>query len=181
MVPTVTATVTTSLQPPAPSQRGGVGVRVACTLVGGVLLADALWLMAQGFFMLGVTVPGAMGLALCVLAVSWHRVQAWLKGERWGRWLWRAGWLLLAAWVVSVAVFWAWLAQQVRGFEAAATTAPVKAIVVLGNGTPNGQPSPALRARLERLAARVFRDDQQLVAARGVSQKTRRNSSQIGL
>ena len=181
MVPTVTAAVTASLQPPAFNHRGGVGVRVACTLVGGVLLADALWLMAQGFFMLGVTVPGAMGLALCVLAVSWHRVQAWLKGERWGRWLWRAGWLLLAAWVVSVAVFWAWLAQQVRGFEAAATTAPVKAIVVLGNGTPNGQPSPALRARLERLAARVFRDDQQLVAARGVSQKTRRNSSQIGL
>jgi uncharacterized SAM-binding protein YcdF (DUF218 family) len=77
-------------------------------------------------------------------------VRAWLQGKRWGTVAWRGGWLLLAVWVVSVAAFWGWLAQQVRGFEGAATAAPVQAIVVLGSGTPNGQPSPALRARLDK-------------------------------
>ncbi len=150
VVPTVTAAVTGSRHTSSRKPRDGLWARVGCLLAGGVLLADALWLMAQGFFMVGVTVPGALGLALCLLAVSWHRVRTWLNGKSWGRWFWRAGWLLLAAWVVSVAAFWAWLAQQVRSFEASAITAPVQAIVVLGSGTPNGQPSPALRARLDK-------------------------------
>jgi uncharacterized SAM-binding protein YcdF (DUF218 family) len=133
----------------AVARSGWTWARRACALAGGVLLVDSLALMAQGFFMVGVTVPGALGLALCGLGARWHSVQAWLKGKRWGTLLWRTGWVLLAAWVVSVAAFWIWLAQQVRGFEGAVTAAPVKAIVVLGSGTPNGQPSPALRARLD--------------------------------
>lgn len=112
-------------------------------------MVDSLALMTQGFFMVGVTVPGALGLALCGLSARWYSVQAWLQGKRWGTRLWRTGWVLLAAWGVSVAAFWIWLAQQVRGFEGAVTAAPIKAIVVLGSGTPNGQPSPALRARLD--------------------------------
>ncbi|MDP3228438.1 MAG: YdcF family protein [Acidovorax sp.] len=119
-------------------------------LVGGLLLADALALLGKGFFMVGVTVPAVLGLALCALGARWHSVRTWLHGKRWGTFAWRGCWLLLAAWVVSVAAFWAWLAQQVRGFEGAATAAPVQAIVVLGSGTPNGQPSPALRARLDK-------------------------------
>lgn len=135
---------------PAGSQRRWPWARAASLLAGVVLLADALALMGQGFFMLGVTLPGVLGLALCALALSWHRVQAWLSGRRWGRLAWRAGWLLMAVWVISVAVFWAWLAQQVRQFEGAAHAAPLKAIVVLGSGTPRAQPSPALRARLDK-------------------------------
>lgn len=135
---------------PTGSQRRWPWARAASLLAGGVLLADALALMGQGFFMLGVTLPGVLGLALCALALSWHRVQAWLSGRRWGRLAWRAGWLVLAVWVISVALFWAWLAQQVRHFEGAAHAAPLKAIVVLGSGTPRAQPSPALRARLDK-------------------------------
>jgi uncharacterized SAM-binding protein YcdF (DUF218 family) len=137
-------------KPPAVAKPGWPWARIASALIGGLLLADALFLMVQGFFMVGVAVPGVLGLALCVLGIRWHSVRTWLQGKRWGPVVWRGGWLLLAAWVVSVAVFCAWLAQQVRGFEGAATAVPVQAIVVLGSGTPNGQPSPALRARLDK-------------------------------
>jgi uncharacterized SAM-binding protein YcdF (DUF218 family) len=137
-------------QPPAVTKSGWPWARIASLLVGGLLLADALVLMGKGFFMVGVTVPGVLGLALCALGSRWHSVRTWLQGKRWGVVVWRGGWLLLAAWVVSVAAFWVWLAQQVRGFEGAATAAPAQAIVVLGSGTPNGQPSPALRARLDK-------------------------------
>jgi len=70
MAPTVTVAVTASRHTSSRQPRGGWWARVGCLLAGGVLLADALWLMAQGFFMVGVTVPGALGLALCLLAVS---------------------------------------------------------------------------------------------------------------
>jgi len=117
--------------------------------VGSVLLADALVLMAMGFFMVGVTVPAALGLVLCFLGMRWHRVRDGFYRMRWGAAAWRTGWLFLAAWVCSVAVFWAVLAQQVDALGQADPAAAPQAIVVLGSGTPKGQPSPALRARLD--------------------------------
>lgn len=125
-------------------------LRLACLLAGAVLLADGLVLMSMGLFSMGVTVPGALGLALCLLAWGWHPLQARLGRARWTRRAWRAGWLLLLAWVASVGLFWNALAGQVQAFNAAAGDVPLSAIIVLGSGTPNGQPSPALRARLDK-------------------------------
>ncbi len=130
-------------------RRGWPWARTACLLVGSVLLADALVLMAMGFFMVGVTVPAALGLVPCFLGMRWQRVRAGFHRMRWGAAAWRTGWLLLAAWVCSVAVFWAVLAQQVDALGQADPAAAPQAIVVLGSGTPKGQPSPALRARLD--------------------------------
>ena len=130
-------------------RRGWPWARTACLLVGSVLLADALVLMAMGFFMVGVTVPAALGLVLCFLGMRWHRVRDGFYRMRWGAAAWRTGWLFLAAWVCSVAVFWAVLAQQVDALGQADPAAAPQAIVVLGSGTPKGQPSPALRARLD--------------------------------
>lgn len=125
-------------------------LRLASLLAGAVLLADGLVLMSMGLFSMGVTVPGALGLALCLLAWAWHPLQARLGRERWPRRAWRAGWLLFLAWVVSVGLFWNALAGQVQAFNASVGDVPLKAIIVLGSGTPNGQPSPALRARLDK-------------------------------
>lgn len=129
--------------------RGWPWARIACLLVGGVLLVDALVLMAMGFFMVGVTVPAALGLVLCFVGARWHGVRGWFHRLRWGRLAWRTGWLLLAAWVCSVGVFWAVLVQQVNALGPADKAATPQAIVVLGSGTPKGAPSPALRARLD--------------------------------
>lgn len=142
--------VTVDEWPSAAPRRHWPLARLACLLAGTVLLADGLVLMSMGLFSMGVTVPGALGLGLCLLAWRWQPLQAWRKRSRWGRRLWRAGWLLLLAWVASVALFWNALAGQVRTFNAAAADVPLKAIIVLGSGTPNGQPSPALRARLDK-------------------------------
>ncbi|WP_428000812.1 YdcF family protein [Acidovorax sp.] len=125
-------------------------LRLACLLAGAVLLADGLVLMSMGLFSMGVTVPGALGLALCLIAWGWHPLQARLGRAGWTRRVWRAGWLLLLVWVASVGLFWNALAGQVQAFNAAAGDVPLKAIIVLGSGTPNGQPSPALRARLDK-------------------------------
>jgi uncharacterized SAM-binding protein YcdF (DUF218 family) len=119
----------------------------------GLLLGDSLALMALGYFSMGVTVPGALGFAGGLLAWRWHPVHAWLGSGRWRRRLWQAGWLALAAWMASVAVFCYALARQVKAYDDAAAQMPLQAIVVLGSGTPRGQPSPALRARLDKARA----------------------------
>lgn len=157
---------------PAPGHGGGrrrgwPWARTACLLVGSVLLADALVLMAMGFFMVGVTVPAALGLVLCFLGMRWHRVRDGFYRMRWGAAAWRAGWLLLAAWVCSVGVFWAVLAQQVDALGQADPAAAPQAIVVLGSGTPKGQPSPALRARLDTANALAAAHPQAWVVVSG--------------
>ena len=148
-------------------RRGWPWARTACLLVGSVLLADALVLMAMGFFMVGVTVPAALGLVSCFLGMRWHRVRDGFYRMRWGAAAWRTGWLFLAAWVCSVAVFWAVLAQQVDALGQADPAAAPQAIVVLGSGTPKGQPSPALRARLDAAHALAAAHPQAWVVVSG--------------
>lgn len=133
----------------APARRWPVP-RLVCLAAGAVLLVDGLVLMGMGLFSMGVTVPAVLGLGLFLLATCWHAIQVWTRRVRWGKAVWRVGWLLVLAWVVSVALFWNALASQVRSLDGALAGAPLQAIIVLGSGTPNGQPSPALKARLDK-------------------------------
>lgn len=148
-------------------RRGWPWTRIACLLVGCVLLTDALVLMAMGFFMVGVTVPAALGLVLCFVGTRWHVVRDWFHRLRWGRLAWRTGWLLLGVWVCSVGVFWAVLVQQVNALGQADKAVTPQAIVVLGSGTPKGQPSPALRARLDTAHALAAAHPQAWVVVSG--------------
>jgi uncharacterized SAM-binding protein YcdF (DUF218 family) len=115
-------------------------------LLGLLLVGDALMLMADGLFSLGVTLPLACGLCAIALSVAWPRVQRWLDGRPRRRRLWRAACFVLGGWAVSVAVFWAVLAGAAT--DVATAEAP-SAIVVLGAGAPNGVPSPTLQSRLD--------------------------------
>jgi uncharacterized SAM-binding protein YcdF (DUF218 family) len=125
-------------------------LRWACAIASAVLLADGLVLMALGYFSMGVTVPAALGAAGTWLAWRWHRVQAWRGRTALRLGLWRAGWALLLLWAVSVAAFWWALARQIEQAESATNRMAPQVILVLGSGTPQGQPSPALRARLDK-------------------------------
>lgn len=116
---------------------------VAC---GIALVVDALSLMSQGLFNLGVVLPLLGGAGVIGLAWRWTQVQAWLDGAPRRRRLWRAAWLALGLWALSVLVFWIVLARAAA--EGSAQEAPA-ALVVLGSGAPGGQPSPTLRARLD--------------------------------
>jgi len=125
------------------------GVRTVLAVAGLLLLGDGLLLMAQRHLNLGVVLPAMLGAAFLFLAVRWRQVAGWRR-ERTGRErLWRLGWVLLALWLASV--FWFW--GHLRGLGLApAEVPPVRAIVVLGSGTLDGQPRPALAARLDTAA-----------------------------
>jgi uncharacterized SAM-binding protein YcdF (DUF218 family) len=123
-------------------------------VLGALLIADALMLMADGMFSLGVTLPLAMGVCAVVLGLGWPRVQRWLDERPRRRRLWRLGGAALGIWTLSVAVFWVVLARSAQDVVTAEAPA---AIVVLGAGAPNGVPSPTLLARLELALAQAAR------------------------
>ncbi|WP_374569584.1 YdcF family protein [Ideonella sp.] len=122
--------------------------------LGALLVADALLLMADGLFSLGVTLPLMFGVVLVALAWRWPRVQPWLSRQPGRRRAWRWGWAVIGAWAASVAVFWVVLARSAT--DVVTADAPA-AIVVLGAGAPNGRPSPTLLARLDVALAQAAR------------------------
>ncbi|NSX17879.1 YdcF family protein [Cupriavidus taiwanensis] len=123
-------------------------IRLALALIGAVLLGDAVALMGMGLFNFGITLPGGIGIAFLLLALCWNGVARWRKADRRRQWLWRAGWLAFAVWLVTVGVFFHGI-RSGMGVAVPAGTA-VKAIVILGSGTPNCEASPTLIARLDQ-------------------------------
>ena len=137
---------------------------VFCTVVGALLVVDAVFLMSLGVFSLGVTLPLAMGGVLLALGLRWQAVQAWLDGTAGRRKAWRWICLTLLVWVITVAFFWSVLARAGRDLPQGA---PPSAIVVLGSGTPNGKPSPVLTARLDLALQQAARFPNAVVVVSG--------------
>lgn len=152
----------------APSAGDLAGQRVwpvLCLVVGMLLVADALFLMTQRVFSLGVTLPFVLGLGLLAMGARWQRLQVWLRERPARRRAWRRGWLMFVAWLASLALFWTVLARA--GGVAPGTTAAPRAIVVLGSGTPGGRVSPVLAARLDTALAQAARYPDAVVVTSG--------------
>ena len=130
----------------APTTTNTAVWRWAGGLCGALLVVDALGLMSEGLFNLGATLPLMMGVALVVLSWRWPSVRGWFAVSQRRRLAWRLGWTALALWALSVAVFWVVLARAAK--DVVTPEAPA-AIVVLGAGVPDGQPTPTLVARLD--------------------------------
>ena len=140
--------------------------RALCGVTGLALAADALFLLAQRVFSLGVALPLAIALVLLFLGLRWDAIHAWVGRSPRRRRLWRWGWTAFWLWIASVAVFWLLLAQTIAGARAAAPRPPA-AIVVLGSGTPGGKVSPVLAARLELAFERAQANPEALVVVSG--------------
>jgi uncharacterized SAM-binding protein YcdF (DUF218 family) len=140
--------------------------RALCLVAGLALGADALYLLTQRVFSVGVALPLAIALVLLFLALRWEAVHAWVGMSLRRRRLWRWGWTTFWLWVASVAVFWLLLAQSIAGARAA-PPGPAAAILVLGSGTPGGKVSPVLAARLDLAFERAQANPGALVIVSG--------------
>lgn len=138
--------------------------RAALAGVGALLLLNALVLMLQGHFHVGVLVPAMLGATFCALAWHWAAVQRWRRScPAYGR-VWWLGWSLLALWLLSVLLLWSRLFSL--GLQPAEVP-PVQAIVVLGSATRDGEPRPVLALRLEAAAELAQLQPQALIAVCG--------------
>ena len=120
--------------------------------------------MGAGHLHLGVVVPVLLGVGGLLLAWQWRRVAVWRSVRPWRQWVWRLCWLGLVLWVISVAWLWGQIAKVGLAVD---EVPPVAAIVVLGSGTQNGHPRPALALRLDTAAALAARQPQTVVAVSG--------------
>ena len=139
-------------------------VRGLLALAGAVLLVDGAVLMLLGHFNLGTMLPAALGAMLLAMAAQWNRLARWRQSHPRRQRLWRMGWWGLAAWLLSMSVFWVVLRDA---GVAPAEVPPVQAIVVLGGGIRDGQPRPALAARLDTAAALARLQPAALIAVCG--------------
>ncbi len=132
-------------------------------IVGAVLALDGLALLLfKGMTSFGVTFPLVMGIALLAFVFWRQSVHTWVQAKRWRGIAWGLGCAALALWLASLLLFFAQLALQPQGKQAVqavvrqAATQPVRAVIVLGSGTPHGVASPALQARLNLPQALVL-------------------------
>lgn len=129
------------------------GWRRWCMLPGVLLVADTVYLSTVKVTHTGTLVVLLMGLAMLVWGgLSPTQVQRWvqtLASRTWAGRLWRSALALAGCWLVSVlACFWL-ISHHNRAVPA---NMPAQWMVVLGSSTPRQQPSPALRARLDKAA-----------------------------
>ncbi|MBP0629927.1 MULTISPECIES: hypothetical protein [unclassified Cupriavidus] len=71
-------------------------IRLGLSLVGAILLGDAVALSGMGLFNFGIVLPGSIGIAFLLLGLCWNGVARWRKADRRRLVLWRAGWIAFA-------------------------------------------------------------------------------------
>lgn len=124
-------------------------LRLAMVLGGVTLMGYSVVLLIQRKIHLGTVLPLGIGAILTWHGMYWRQTQQWFaKRPLWQR-LWQGAWLGFGVWLVSFIGFCLLLNQHLHHTPATDTA---RAIVVLGSGFKNGQPTPTLALRLDRAA-----------------------------
>ena len=118
-------------------------------IVGLILFLDGLLLLLSGKIHLGIVIPFVVGLLLCSYAFFYQWFKRLVQQKPRLRKLWYILCSLFTLWLLSFIIFAAILNHN---SQQSTTASNVQAIIVLGSGTKNGQPSPTLAQRLDSAA-----------------------------
>ena len=141
-------------------------LRLLFALVGSVLFIDGAVLIAFKKFHIGTVLPLLLGLFFCVYAFFYYHIERFFFYHFRLHSIWRFGWLCFWIWLISLGYFFNYLAENNSETQ---TTPPVRAIIVLGSGVENGQPSATLAKRLDRAApVALAQPDAKLVLTGGI-------------
>lgn len=124
--------------------------RLLLLLLGSILFLDGLILILNGKIHIGIVIPLLIGLALLLYAIFFQSLHQQLQQKPILKKLWHVGCITFAVWLMSFLVF-AWILQQ--QIKQHPDVHRVEAIIVLGSGIKNGQPSAALAKRLDTAAS----------------------------
>lgn len=121
--------------------------RIFSLIFGCILFCDGLWLILQKKIHLGTVLPLLLGFVLLIHAIFYHSIQHFLAQKVQLKVLYQSVWGGFSLWLISVAVFFAYIHQHTQQQN---TEQTVQAIIILGSGIQNGQPSPTLAKRLDQ-------------------------------
>jgi len=138
--------------------------RLISTLTGLLLIADSMWLLAQDTIHLGILLPLVIGSFLVLYALLFDYFQHWRQKTQLRSRLWTCMWTGFLIWIASVGAFFGFIASHLNNDH---PQQPTEAILVLGNGIENGQPSPTLQKRLDTAAEYAQQHPQALIIMTG--------------
>lgn len=124
-------------------------VRIFLALIGSVLFLDGAILIAFKKIHIGTVLPLLLGLFFCLYSYFYYHIERFFFYHFRLHSIWRFGWLCFWAWLISLGYFFDYLAENNAKTQ---HVLPVKAIIVLGSGVENGEPSATLAKRLDRAA-----------------------------
>ncbi len=140
-------------------------IRIILTISGLALIVDCLALMAVGKVNFSTTVPLFIGTIFIMHGLFWQPIRHFVIQNVWLNSGWYCLWGLFAIWLVSFVVFIGSLKEQIKASKT--PSAPVAAIIILGSGTVDGEPTPTLAARLDTAATIIKAQPQALVITSG--------------
>ena len=138
--------------------------RILLLCVGLLLCVDAIWLLTLDKIHLGILLPLVIGCIFLISGLFTTQIHNILDHSPKLKRLWRAAWWLFWLWLLSLLLFFAYLhfnSHQSKPFTS------VQAIIVLGSGIENGQPSPTLKARLDAAAPYALQQPNTIVIMTG--------------
>lgn len=124
-------------------------VRIFLALIGSVLFLDGAILITFKKIHIGTVLPLLLGLFFCLYSYFYYHIERFFFYHFRLHSIWRFGWLCFWAWLISLGYFFDYLADNNAKTQ---HVLPVKAIIVLGSGVENGEPSATLAKRLDRAA-----------------------------
>ena len=137
---------------------------ITCFLIGSLLFADGLYFVLQQRFDFGIVLPLIIGLGLMIYALAYPRIFRYMHSNTARRMIWRCLWVAFLLWLLSLAVFFVFLSQTHQNNT---TTPAASAVLVLGSGLKQGQPSPTLASRLDQAAHYALQHPKTIIVVSG--------------
>ncbi len=118
-------------------------------IFGLILCINSVWLLNQDQRHFGIMLSIIIAVALILYALLFSSIQRWKQNSRLRTLFWNSLWGGFLFWIISVAAFFAYIQMSINSNIPAQ---PATAILVLGSGINQGQPSPILKNRLDTAA-----------------------------
>lgn len=140
--------------------------RLILFILGAILVIDGLVLFTLKKINFGTVVPFLIGLIFLLHACCWQRIGRLLDKSNKLKLAWRGLWGLFFVWLLSFCLFSLTLQRQIKSGNTDSDLA-LKAIIVLGAGVVNGQPTAALASRLDRAVPLIRANPSAIVITSG--------------
>lgn len=133
-------------------------------IIGSLLALDGLWLLSLDKIHLGIILPVIIGIVLILYAICFKWIQKFIQVSKLRQTIWRCTWAAFFLWLGTLLIFFVYLQYTI---QQNLTPQPAAAIIVLGSGIENGQPSLTLKQRLEVAATYAKHYPQTIIVMTG--------------
>lgn len=123
--------------------------RIVIFILGVFLFVDGSYLLALRKIHLGIILPFLIGIVFITSSLFWHNIQSYFIHTPILKTCWYIGWVGFLVWILSVSLFFFYIQKNLTNNK---NIPNLNAIIVLGSGTQNGEPSPTLAQRLNTAA-----------------------------